>query len=59
VIEDSPHGIRAGKDAACSVLAVASSHTREELQAADWIVDAIAEIAITVIEDGWLRVETK
>jgi sugar-phosphatase len=59
VIEDSPHGIRAGKDAGCSVLAVASSHAREELYAADWIVDAIAEIAVTVLEEGWLRIETK
>jgi sugar-phosphatase len=59
VIEDSPHGIRAGKDAGCSVLAVASSHAREELHAADWIVDAIAEIAVTVLEDGWLHIEMK
>jgi len=59
VIEDAPHGIRAGKDAGCSVLGVASSHTDEELQAADWIVGSIAEVAVTVLEDGWLRIETK
>ncbi len=59
VIEDSPHGIRAGKDAGCRVLAVASSHEREELQAAEWIVDAIAAIAVTVLEEGWLRAATK
>ena len=59
VIEDSPNGIRAGKDAGCTVLAVASSHRREELLAADFIVDALAEIAVTVLEDGWLHVATK
>ncbi len=59
VIEDSPNGIRAGKDAGCRVLAVASSHEREELQAADWIASSIPEIAVTLLDDGWLRVETK
>jgi len=59
VIEDSPNGIKAGRDAGCSVIAVASSHAREELHTATWIVDAIAEIAVTALEDGWLRIETK
>jgi sugar-phosphatase len=48
VIEDAPAGIRAGKAAGCSVLAVASSHSPEELQEADWIIASIDQISVTI-----------
>ena len=48
VIEDAPAGIRAGKAAGCSVLAVASSHRPEELQEADWIVASIDRIHVEI-----------
>ncbi len=48
VIEDAPAGIRAGKAAGCSVLAVASSHRPEELQEADWIIASIDQIHIDI-----------
>jgi glycerol 3-phosphatase-1 len=40
VMEDAPAGIHAGKAAGCSVLAVATTHTVEQLKAAgaDWVV---------------------
>src|SRR6266536_4741022 len=40
VLEDSPAGIKAGKAAGCKVLAVVTSHTMEQVMAAepDWIV---------------------
>ena len=47
VIEDAPAGIRAGKAAGCSVLAVASSHSLEELEGADWIVASIDQIRVS------------
>ncbi|RXH55552.1 HAD-IA family hydrolase [Granulicella sibirica] len=48
VIEDAPAGIRAGKTAGCRVLAVASSHSLDELQGADWIVASIDQIGLAV-----------
>jgi sugar-phosphatase len=46
VIEDAPAGIRAGKAAGCSVLAIASSHRPEELHEADWIITSIDQIRV-------------
>lgn len=40
VLEDSPAGIKAGKDAGCKVIGLVTSHTVEQVAAAepDWIV---------------------
>ncbi|MFF5211127.1 HAD-IA family hydrolase [Streptosporangium sp. NPDC000396] len=35
VIEDAPNGVRAGKAAGCTVIAIAATHTVEELSEAD------------------------
>ncbi|MET9340744.1 HAD-IA family hydrolase [Nonomuraea sp. NPDC003804] len=35
VVEDAPHGVRAGKAAGCTVIAIATTHTLEELSEAD------------------------
>lgn len=48
VLEDSPAGISAGKAAGCKVLAVVTSHTVEQLLAAepDWIVRDLRSLRI-------------
>jgi glycerol-1-phosphatase len=48
VIEDSPAGIRAGKDAGCKVLGLVTSHTYEQVKSAgpDWIVKDLKSVKI-------------
>ena len=48
VLEDSPAGIKAGKAAGCRVLAVVTSHTAEQIVAAepDWIVKDLESVRI-------------
>jgi len=48
VLEDSPAGITAGKKAGCKVLAVVTSHTIEQIAAAepDWIVRDLRSVRI-------------
>jgi sugar-phosphatase len=49
VIEDSTSGARAGHAAGCKVLATNFSHSIEQLAAADWIVESLAKVRITVL----------
>jgi sugar-phosphatase len=49
VIEDSPSGSKAGHAAGCKVLATTFSHGVDQLAAADWIVESLAKVAITVL----------
>ncbi|MBD3202686.1 HAD-IA family hydrolase [Candidatus Woesearchaeota archaeon] len=44
VIEDSPRGIEAAKRAGMKVAAVATTHNKEQLREADYILDSIKEI---------------
>ena len=44
VIEDSPAGVQAGKSAGMRVIAIASSHSKDELSQADVIAGQLAEI---------------
>ena len=44
VVEDAPAGIQAGRSAGCQVLAIASSHTVEELRHADWVVASLDHV---------------
>jgi sugar-phosphatase len=37
VIEDSPAGVRSGKAAGCVVIGLETTHSRDELVAADWL----------------------
>ncbi|MEJ6549615.1 HAD-IA family hydrolase [Corynebacterium sp. USCH3] len=61
VIEDAPAGLGAGRAAGGRVLAVATSHPRDELealgrnQAADLVLDALTDLAVEV-QDGRLAV---
>jgi mannitol-1-/sugar-/sorbitol-6-phosphatase len=52
VIEDSTSGAKAGRAAGCKVLATTFSHTIQQLTAADWIVESLARVKITVLPDG-------
>jgi mannitol-1-/sugar-/sorbitol-6-phosphatase len=51
VIEDSTSGAKAGHAAGCKVLATTFSHKIEQLTAADWIVESLARVKITVLPD--------
>jgi mannitol-1-/sugar-/sorbitol-6-phosphatase len=59
VIEDSPSGIRAGKEAGCRVLAVLSSHPPGELREADWIVNSLEDIQANPSDNGWITCHLK
>jgi mannitol-1-/sugar-/sorbitol-6-phosphatase len=49
VIEDSTSGAKAGHAAGCKVLATTFSHTVAQLAAADWIVESLARVSITIL----------
>ncbi|KAJ4295866.1 DL-glycerol-3-phosphatase [Collariella sp. IMI 366227] len=48
VLEDSPAGIRSGKEAGCKVLAVVTSHTVEQVLSAgpDWVVRDLDSVRV-------------
>lgn len=46
VVEDAPAGVLAGKAAGMRVIGVASSHSREELSAADFVIGQLADIKL-------------
>jgi len=52
VLEDAPAGIRAGKAAGCKVLALATTHSMEQLReaGADWIVPDLRSIQLTKVD---------
>ena len=58
VIEDSSSGARAGRAAGCKVLATTFSHSIEALSAADWIVESLEKVKVTVL-DGGLELEVE
>ncbi|KAJ3548808.1 hypothetical protein NM208_g831 [Fusarium decemcellulare] len=59
VLEDSPAGIEAGKAAGCKVLAVATTHSMEQIVAAgpDWIVKDLGSIKVVDEVEGRIIVE--
>lgn len=50
VIEDSLHGVEAGKLAGMPVLAVTNSYPHEQLQAADAVIDSFAGLTLGDVE---------
>ena len=48
VVEDSPSGIKAGKAAGCSVLALATTHTIKSIReaGADWVIQDLRNLKI-------------
>jgi mannitol-1-/sugar-/sorbitol-6-phosphatase len=58
VIEDSTSGSIAGHAAGCKVLATTFSHRVDQLTAADWIVESLAQVKIAILpEDQGLELE--
>jgi sugar-phosphatase len=52
VVEDAPSGVGAGKAAGCRVMAVMGTEPVEELREADWVVESLAGLQVTVNADG-------
>ncbi|WOO76705.1 Hexitol phosphatase A [Vanrija pseudolonga] len=54
VVEDAPSGIKAGVAAGCKVLAVCTSHPREELEGlgAEWIVDDLSKVEAVITPES-------
>jgi len=48
VVEDAPSGIEAAHGAGMRVIAVAATHKREELRAADAVIDALSALTLRV-----------
>lgn len=59
VLEDSPAGIKAGKDAGCKVLGLVTSHTAEQVLAAepDWVVKDLKSVKVVSQENGKVIIE--
>ncbi|KAL7950792.1 HAD-like domain-containing protein [Trichoderma barbatum] len=59
VLEDSPAGIKAGKAAGCKVLGLVTSHTVEQVVAAepDWVVKDLESVRVVRHEDGKMTLE--
>jgi sugar-phosphatase len=52
IIEDAPAGIRAGRTAGAAVLAVATSHDKDDLQGADAVVTDMTAISMATTGTG-------
>ena len=52
VVEDAPSGVGAGVAAGCRVLGVLGTHSAEELGEADWVVDSLEGLGVSVTGDG-------
>ncbi len=48
VVEDSPNGIRAAKNAGMQCIALTTTHNREKLTEADVIVDSFSNIDLSM-----------
>lgn len=59
VVEDAPSGVSAGKAAGFKVLAVATTHTIEQLKeaGADWIIEDLRTVELKKYESGQVEVE--
>ena len=59
VLEDSPAGIKAGKAAGCKVLGVVTSHTAEQVVAAepDWIVKDLRSLKVVATSKDGVELE--
>jgi glycerol 3-phosphatase-1 len=59
VLEDSPAGIKAGKAAGCKVLGVVTSHTVEQVVAAepDWVVRDLSSLKVVGVSEKGVEIE--
>jgi len=55
VVEDAPAGVEAARRAGMACLAVATTHPRERLAAADWVVESLADLP----EDAFERLRRR
>lgn len=58
VIEDAPSGIKSGKAAGATVLAVCTSHKRQDLEEleADHIINNLEDVQLEVLPNGSFRI---
>ncbi|KAK1769495.1 HAD-like domain-containing protein [Phialemonium atrogriseum] len=61
VLEDSPAGIRAGKDAGCAVIGLVTSHTLEQVLVAgpDWVVRDLESVSVVPGERAAVTLEIR
>jgi sugar-phosphatase len=52
VVEDAPSGVGAGVAAGCRVLGVLGTHSADELEEADWIVDSLEGLVVAAKASG-------
>lgn len=61
VVEDSPAGVRAGSQAGCKVIGLATTHDIAQLKSAgaDWIVQDLCSVRLAGMdpENGQMRIE--
>lgn len=59
VFEDSPAGIKSGKEAGCKVVGLVTSHTLEQVVAAepDWIVEDLRSVKMVHVKNGVVTME--
>lgn len=50
VIEDSLSGIAAGKAAGAKVIGITTTHTREEMQDTDWVIEDFDDLDLATLE---------
>jgi sugar-phosphatase len=46
VIEDSLRGIKSGKESGAFVIAITTTHSRQEMKDADWVIDSWNELSL-------------
>lgn len=61
VVEDAPSGIKAGKAAGFKVLALATTHTLEQIKVAgaDWIVRDLTDVSLHRVADETVQIEIR
>ncbi|PYI25256.1 HAD-like protein [Aspergillus indologenus CBS 114.80] len=61
VLEDAPSGIKAGKAAGFTVIALTTTHTLEQLQAAgaDVIIEDLRSVSVKSVVDGRIELEVR
>jgi sugar-phosphatase len=55
VIEDAPAGIEAGLAAGMQVIAMATTHSRDELPVRGWVIDHLSALHVSAGEEGECR----
>lgn len=55
VFEDAPVGLQAGKAAGCYLVAIATTHPRDQLKGYDRIVSSLGDLSVPVLIDPFLN----